>query len=318
MLDSNIPGGYILLSRKLLQNGIMEKPPLYFKVWVWLLLNAQHKDFGVLKRGQIRTSIPEIQKAMTYKVGYREEKPSRKQIWGILNWLRNPDGLQPLRNPHEGTMKGTTAEPMIETVKVTHGLVITICNYSIYQDPKNYEGNNDSNNEGTTREQRREQMGNNNNKNDKNEKNDKNTPTPYPSPKGGTPGDTSGEPTCLEDILNRHPRYTSRQYDLIRKYWDMIRFTRKSGKVAVSVIAKEMDYWERFSPDIVEQALTIHTQRHQTKPEEYTRGIMRRLHKERELRGVKHLGTNRRDSATSDISHLIIRAEDEGVSDLQA
>jgi len=173
MLDSNIPGGYILLSRKLLQNGIMEKPPLYFKIWVWLLLNAQHKDFGVLKRGQLRTSIPEIQKAMTYKVGYREEKPSRKQIWGILNWLRNPDGLQPLRNPHEGTMKGTTAEPMIETVKVTHGLVITICNYSIYQDPKSYEGNNDSNNEGTTREQRREQMGNNNNKNDKNDKNDK-------------------------------------------------------------------------------------------------------------------------------------------------
>ena len=170
MLDSNIPGGYILLSRKLLQNGIMEKPPLYFKIWVWLLLNAQHKDFGGLKRGQLRTSIPEIQKAMTYKVGYREEKPSKKQIWSILNWLKNPDGLQPLRNPHERTMKGTTAEPMIETVKVTHGLVITICNYSIYQDPKNYEGNNDSSNEGTTKEQRREQMGNNNNKNDKNDK----------------------------------------------------------------------------------------------------------------------------------------------------
>ena len=124
-------------------------------------------------------------------------------------------------------------------------------------------------------------------------------------------------PQTFEEVLNRHPRYTRRQYDLIRKYWDMIRFTRKSGKVAVSVIAREMDYWERFSPEIVEQALTIHIQRYQTKPEEYTRGIMRRLHKERELKGGKHLGTNRRDSATSDISHLIIRA-DESVPDLQA
>ena len=67
--------GWISLYRKLLDNEIMRKPPLYLKVWIWLLLKAQHSDYGNLKRGQLFTSIPEIQDAMTYNVGYRKEKP---------------------------------------------------------------------------------------------------------------------------------------------------------------------------------------------------------------------------------------------------
>jgi len=54
----------------------------YFKIWTWLLLKAQHKDYGNLKRGQLITSIAEIQEAMSYKVGFRTEKPSKKQVWG--------------------------------------------------------------------------------------------------------------------------------------------------------------------------------------------------------------------------------------------
>lgn len=173
MVQTLIPGGYILLSRKILNNEIMKKPPLYFKVWLWLLLNAQHKEYGTLKRGQLFTSIPEIQEAMSYKVGFRTEKPSKKQIWGVLEWLRNPIDDSKPRFPHEGNTKVTTAEPMIVTTKVTHGIIITVVNYDLYQTPSNYEGNNEGNNEGTTKEQRRERQGNNINKNDKNDKNDK-------------------------------------------------------------------------------------------------------------------------------------------------
>ena len=173
MKEPLILGGYILLSRKLIESEIMKKPPLYLKVWAWLLLKAQHQNYKGLNRGQLLTSIPEIREAMAYKVGYRVEKPTKKQIWGVLDWLRNP---------YEGTTKGTTDvttnEPMIVTTKVTHGILVNIVKYDLYQTSQNYEGNNEGNdegnNEGIAKELRRERQGNNINKNDKNDKNDKN------------------------------------------------------------------------------------------------------------------------------------------------
>ncbi len=162
MGDSKIPGGYILLSRKLLESGIMEKPPIYFKLWALLLLEAQHKDGPTLKRGQVFTSIPKLQERLAHKVGYRKEQPSKKQIWGILEWLRNP---------YEGDTKGYNGGAMIETTKVTHGMVVTVCNYGFYQAPENYEGNSEGRTKVTTKVARRYRQGNNNNKNVKECKN---------------------------------------------------------------------------------------------------------------------------------------------------
>jgi len=157
-----IPDGYILLSRKLLDSEIMKKPPLYFKVWIWLLMKAQYKDYGNLKRGQLFTSIAEIQEAMAYYVGYRKVKPSKDQIWNVLEWLRNP---------HEDGTKATTNTPMITTTKTTRGLIITIEKYDFYQDPKNYESNNESNDEEVAKKLREQQQADTINKNDKNNKN---------------------------------------------------------------------------------------------------------------------------------------------------
>lgn len=92
------------------------------------------------------------------------------------------------------------------------------------------------------------------------------------------------EPT-LDEILARHPRYDGQQSDMIRDYWDVVRFTRKSGRIAGTVIAREMDYWERLPKDIVIAALKIHVRKYQGKDEKYTEGIMRRLEKERERGG---------------------------------
>ncbi len=157
MTEAKIPGGCFLVSRKLMDSGIMNKPPNYLKVWMILLSNAFHTDKGDLKRGQGFTSLPKLMDQLTYYVGYREEKPTKKQVWGIIEWLRNPN-------------EGTTKVPMIVTTKVTHGFVYTIVNYGLYQDMSNYEGND----EGTAKEQRRERQGNNNKKNDKElKKNDK-------------------------------------------------------------------------------------------------------------------------------------------------
>lgn len=133
-MSAAICGGYILLSRKLIESEIMRKPPLYLKVWVWMLLQAFHTQKNQINRGQFRTSIPEIREAMSYYVGYRKVTPSKKEIFGILEWLRSPC---------EGNDKGTT----IVTTKVIHGMVVTIENYDHYQNPKNYEGNGGGNDE---------------------------------------------------------------------------------------------------------------------------------------------------------------------------
>ncbi len=139
-----IPGGYILLSRKIIGSEIMKKPPMYLKVWAWLLLNAQRGPYKGLSRGQLVTSIPEIQDAMTYKVGFRVVRPSKKEVWGILNWLRR-SCAQPCEHPHEGNAEGGEELPMIETTKVTQKLLINIVKYDLYQSPKNYEGNAEGN-----------------------------------------------------------------------------------------------------------------------------------------------------------------------------
>jgi len=118
-----IQGGFILLSRKLLKSGIMEKPPLYLKLWIWMLMQASFKDHGNLKRGQFFTSYKKMQKAMAYKVGYRTIKPTKREI--------------------EWATKTFTNVNAIVTMKVLHGMVITILNYDYYQDMINYKGFNE-------------------------------------------------------------------------------------------------------------------------------------------------------------------------------
>lgn len=149
--------GYILESRTILNSGIWKKPPLYFKVWHYLLLKAQHKQYAGLDRGQLFTSIDEIRESCSYFVGYRKMTPTKKEIWGILNWLRNPDEGNGERNNEGG---------MIATTKVTHGMVVSIVNYGIYQDPETYESNDDGFAKATAKELRSGEQGNNNNKND--------------------------------------------------------------------------------------------------------------------------------------------------------
>jgi len=158
-----IPGGYILLSRKLIESEIMKKPPLYLKVWIWLLLKASHGPYKNLDRGEYITSIPEIQEAMSWMVGYRKVRPSYKQIRDILDWLRNPC---------EGNTMGNTNGNMIDTTKVTHGIKLKIANYDFYQNPQNYEGHNEGQNERNVEETRKEKQGQNRNKNNDNKDNE--------------------------------------------------------------------------------------------------------------------------------------------------
>jgi hypothetical protein len=140
-----ITGGYILQPRKIDESDVSKMPPVTRELWFYLLRKVNHKNFGKLKRGQGFFKFSQIQKDLSWMVGYRIEKYSKPQL------------TKSLRRLNEGNMT--------ETMKATHGMVITVCNYDYYQNPENYEGND----EGSTKETRRKRKGHNIYKNDKNE-----------------------------------------------------------------------------------------------------------------------------------------------------
>ena len=169
-----IPGGYILLSRKIIESEIWDKPPLYLKVWIYILAQAQHKKYKGLKRGQLWVTIPEIQEACSWHVGFRRVTPTKDQIFNILEWMRNPSNTDESRFAYESNDESNARATMITTMRATRGLLINVDNYSVYQSPKNYESNDESNNEKATRATREQREGDTTNKNDKNDKNYKN------------------------------------------------------------------------------------------------------------------------------------------------
>lgn len=170
MEEIYIPGGYIMLSRKIIESEIWDKPPLYLKVWIYILTKARHEKTKDYERGELLISIPELQEACTHKIGFRKETPTKKQIFTILEWLRNPH-----EGAHDGNDEKDTKATMIGTTKTTRGLIVKVHNYNVYQSSKNYERNNEGNDESSSKEmmegERREREGNTIHKNVKNEKN---------------------------------------------------------------------------------------------------------------------------------------------------
>jgi SNF2 family DNA or RNA helicase len=85
-------------------------------LWLWLYCKANHKDYpdGNLKRGQLLTTYGQLQEAMKYSYGCSKKVKSKEDI----------------RRLHRARM--------INKRKTTRGLVVTICDYDIYQEPDNY------------------------------------------------------------------------------------------------------------------------------------------------------------------------------------
>lgn len=224
MNREKIPGGYIILSRKLLKSGIMEKPPLFLKLWVWMLLQASFKDHGDLKRGQFFTSLERMRKAMAYKVGYRKVLPTIKEIRGVTKFL--------------------TKARMMVTMKVIHGMVITILNYDYYQNLKNYEGHNEGQGEGHI--------------------------------KGTIPRKKGIKKGITPDFFSLKERYCDQ--DLIDRCFNAIRSTRKAGKVKDSILIAQLQKWERYPVEQVESGIQVYLDKDyagQGKGESYLLGIIR-------------------------------------------
>ena len=146
-----IKGGYILQPRKIDESDIQECPPHVREIWLYLLRKANHKDTPnkKLQKGQLLTSYKKIINDLSWKVGYRTESYKKHHC--------------------ETAMKVLTRLNMITTTKTTRGIIVTICNYEYYQNPKNYENHNGNDNKTTTKPQSTDTI----DKNGKNEKNEK-------------------------------------------------------------------------------------------------------------------------------------------------
>jgi hypothetical protein len=111
-------GGCILIARKMLDSDLMDESPLVVKLWVWLLLKAFWKDCDQLKRGQLITTISEMQEATSFYSGWRKITPTKDEI----------------RSAYGALTKATR----ITTRRTTRGMVITVVNYDAYQNTLAY------------------------------------------------------------------------------------------------------------------------------------------------------------------------------------
>lgn len=309
--------GWIKLHRKIREHWLyQEQPYSKFQAWVDILLEVNHSDGKIffdgqlihVKRGQMITS--EIK--LADKWGW-----SRKKVRNFLQLLEQDSMIRKTAIPNKYT-------------------IIEVINYDLYQKEVN---DNDSQQEKTSpkslqkdtgqdttksldtngveefEEQQKELLGNNSgtteeqlrntNKNDKKNKEEKRNYIKINTLGEKFSAKTSS--TSMADAQKLLSRYTHEQQELIIQYWNTVRFTRKSGKIADSVKLREMEYWAKYPVDVVIEALKIHIAKYQTKTEDYTRGIIRRLAREKEM-GGGHNATPKRTNSEEKLSSLMQEA----------
>jgi len=129
--EGQIQDGYVLLPRAIDDSPIFGLPPCTRELFLYILRKVNHAPYEGLKRGQGHFTYSTIINDLSWRSGYRKEHYTKKQI---------ADGIRRLKNAS-----------MVETMKVTRGIVVTACNYDFYQDPSNYGGNNGGNKNGLRR-----------------------------------------------------------------------------------------------------------------------------------------------------------------------
>jgi len=135
-----IVGGAFLLARVIYLSRIWLKPPLFLKVFVWLIGNAnysdQEKNGRLYKRGELTTTYAELINAMRHYENRATISPTIKQIRIILAWLESEGMI--LVSPLQ-IERLTGADPTAYT-RAYVGIKIAIVNYDTYQSQENYKG----------------------------------------------------------------------------------------------------------------------------------------------------------------------------------
>ena len=136
-----IPGGNFKIARKIYNSPIWLKPPLFLKIWLFILGKASHTDTDkngfIYKRGELVTTYDQIIKAVSYIQNKRRILPTIKQIRVILVWLQSEGMI--LAIPLRTGPGPTGADPTAHT-RAYIGIKIVVINYNTYQTDENYRG----------------------------------------------------------------------------------------------------------------------------------------------------------------------------------
>lgn len=114
-MTEKIKGGYILLSRNIIESQIWQKPPEYLKIWIYILSRVNWKKS---KNNDIGEDL----------FNFRQEKiPGVKltQVYDFLRWAK--------------TVNSRDLTTQITTQKTTRGTRLKVTKYAYYQDVKNYQ-----------------------------------------------------------------------------------------------------------------------------------------------------------------------------------
>jgi hypothetical protein len=155
-MEPKIKGGYILQPRIIQESDISVASPCIREIWTYLLREANSKENKysghTIKRGQLFRSYEDIREGTKWFVGWRKMTYNENATKSAMKFLRDTQ--------------------RITTKKQLGGVMITICKYDYYQNPKNYEATNEETTETTIEQPIENHPPPDNNKNDKNNKNE--------------------------------------------------------------------------------------------------------------------------------------------------
>ena len=142
--------GAILLARQSIESKIWRtKPSSWWKIWCYILACVQHSNFKELKRGQGYFNFSEM-----IRIKDIGDDITYPQVFHFLKWAEH--------------------EKMLVKQKATHGTLITVAKYDIYQDFTTYKSEDKSERISETEVKRKLNESENINNNDNNVKNDNN------------------------------------------------------------------------------------------------------------------------------------------------
>lgn len=113
-----IKGGYILRPRCVGNGSLAHHPPIDRELWDYLLRNVLHKDTGNLKRGQGYFQLSDIQEDLYWVNGRRKMTYSKPQLTKAIQRI--------------------CATGSAVSSRVARGVIVTILNYDMYQNPMSY------------------------------------------------------------------------------------------------------------------------------------------------------------------------------------
>lgn len=149
--------GYIKLHRKMLENPIICKDSDYLAVWVYLLLNATHKEIPalfkgqkiMLQKGQLITGRKSISKQLKINESkifriindfkseqqIEQQTSNKNSLITILNWDKYQNNEQQIEQQMNN--KRTTSEQQLNTNKNVKNIYYLLLNKYKENAPKN-------------------------------------------------------------------------------------------------------------------------------------------------------------------------------------